>query len=242
MSDAWDERLRGRLKRAAGEVHPSDWATVERLADASSTPVTATRSSRHRRVLLVALASAGVIAAPVFALRHRITALFASSSPVQVSAVTVPTLPHGWTTLSSAPYILRPRGTQAETILTSWRYRASPFGPAGSIPPGGIMIGIRQLRSQVYGSANVNLCHDTPNLPGYPTIAPPLNLPGTTTSTLEGSPHVMEFRIFGRHRDYYDFEVRVDIDTRRPVTPSWQIADRVVRGLLFPAWPRVGDC
>jgi hypothetical protein len=105
------------------------------------------------------------------------------------------------------------------------------------------MISILQLRSQAYGSPNVNLCHDTPNLgSGYPALAPPLNLPAKTTSTLEGSPRVEEFRIFGRYRDYYNFEVRVDIDTRRPLAASWHTADGVVRGLRFPAWPRLSDC
>jgi hypothetical protein len=243
MSDGWDARLRGRLSQAAGEVLEGDWTAVERLARPGGTLGQPIRRSRgRRRTLVVALVLAAVVAAPAFAFRHRITALFASPSPVVVRAVTVPALPTGWTILSSAPYILRPGGTQAETILTSWRYQPSPFGPAGSIPPGGIMISIRLLRSQAYGSAHVNLCRDTPNVSGYPATALPLNLPDETTSTLEGSPSVQEFRILGRYRNYYNFEVRVDIDTRRPVARSWKTADGVVRGLRFPAWPRVSHC
>lgn len=248
MSDAWDEQLRGRLNRAVGEVREGSWAAVERLARSDSTlrtpsPRTPMRRSHGRhRMVLVALALVCVVAAPAFALRHRITALFASPSPVVVSAVAAPALPHGWRSLSSAPYILRSGGTQAETILTSWRYQPSPFGPAAAIPPGGIMISIRLLRSQAYGSPHVNLCRDTPSQSAYPAIAPPLNLPGKTTATLEGSPSVKEFRILGRYRNYYDFEVRVDIDTRRAVARDWKTADAVVRGLRFPAWPRVSDC
>ena len=196
---------------------------------------------RGIRALLLGI-SVALAALAAGAFGENLAALFGSPSPVVVSAVTAPALPHGWTSLSSAPYILRPGGTQAETILTSWRYQPSPFGPAGSIPPGGIMISIRLLRSQADGSAHVNLCHDTPDQSAYPAMAPPLNLPGETTSTLEGSPGVKEFRILGGYRNYYDFEVRVDIDTRAAVAGSWKTADGVVRGLRFPAWPRVSDC
>ena len=179
------------------------------------------------------------------ALGQRITDLLAlrSQSPMVVPPVTLPALPKGWTALSSVPFLLQPGGTQAQTIITSWGYRAAPGpGPAAEIPPGGIMIQVFLLRSQDYGSPKVNLCATTPKTPEYPPLTPPLTLPRTTTHTLEGAPGVKEFRIFGRYRDVYDFEIRADIDTRRPLGPRWFTAEAVVHGLRFPTWPLRQTC
>ena len=51
-----------------------------------------------------------------------------------------------------------------------------------------------------------------------------------------------EFRVFGRYRNYYNFEVRVDVDTRRPVRPRWSVAEKVVSGLRLPTWPTRRSC
>ena len=104
------------------------------------------------------------------------------------------------------------------------------------------MIDIMLLRTQAYRSHRVDLCSTTPVWPGHPRLTPPLTLPKTTTATFEGAPRVKEFRVFGRYRNYYNFEVRVDIDTRRPVRPKWSVAEKVVSGLRLPTWPTRRSC
>jgi len=158
--------------------------------------------------------------------------------------VTLPKLPTGWTAWSASPAFLTPHGTAVETIVTSWGYRFSAPGPGPGnvIPPGGAMIDVMLLRSQAYRTHRVNLCSTAPVWPGHPRLTPPLTLPRTTAATSEGAPGVKEFRVFGRYRDFYNFEVRVDIDTRRPIDHRWRVAERVVSGLRLPNWPTRRIC
>jgi hypothetical protein len=243
MDDTSDDSLRRRLSAVVGPADASDWAEVARLAQIVKSPRRRTlRLSRlamltHRRMLAVALGFAAVLAPPAFAVGYFVL----RSSPAVLATVTVPSLPTGWTVLTSGPYVLRPDGTHAYTIITSWRYRSSPEGPASEIPPGGILISVALLRGQTIG-ARINLCETAPTLSGYPRRTPPLTLPKTTTDTLDGAPHVKEFRVFGRYRNFYNFEVRADIDTRRQLGPRWSAAETVVRGLRFPAWPMKRTC
>jgi hypothetical protein len=168
----------------------------------------------------------------------------ATPTPTIVAPVTLSKLPAGWTAWSASPAFLTPHGTEVETIATSWGYRFSAPGPGPGnvIPPGGSMIDIMLLRSQAYRSHGVNLCSTAAVIAGHPRLTPPFTLPRTTTATSDGAPGVKEFRVFGRYRNYYNFEVRVNIDTGRPIHPRWRVADRVVSGLRFPTWPTRRIC
>ncbi len=243
MDEASHERLRERLNGAVGISVADDWSEVERLARTVRSPQT--RVSPHlrkaaltpRRVLLV-IGIAVALAPPALAIGY----LVLKSSPTVVRPVTLPTLPAGWTIVADSSQHLRPSGTQVQTLITSWRYRPSTEGPASEIPAGGIMISVALLRSRTYGSGRVDLCDSAPTLSQYPRLSPPLSLPKTTVDTLDAAPHVKEFRIFGRYRHLYDFEVRVDIDTRRPLRPRWSVAETIVHGLDFPKWPAQKAC
>lgn len=168
----------------------------------------------------------------------------ATPAATTVAPVTLPKLPAGWTAWSARPFLLKPHGTHVETTITSWGYRFSAPGPGpgNAVPAGGIMIDISLLRSQANRSHRVNLCSTAPVISGYPRVTLPLALPKTTTATLEGTPRVKEFRVFGRYRNLYNFEVRVDVDTRRPIGPRWSVAERVLSGLRFPNWPTRRSC
>ena len=184
--------------------------------------------------MVAALTFAAALVAPAFA----------APAATIVAPLALPKLPADWTAWSSRPVLLTPHGTEAETILTSWGYRFSAPGPGpgNAIPPGGSMIDIMLLRTQAYRSHRVDLCSTTPVWPGHPRLTPPLTLAKTTTATFEGAPRVKEFRVFGRYRNYYNLEVRVDIDTRRPVLPRWSVAEKVVSGLRLPTWPARRSC
>jgi hypothetical protein len=104
------------------------------------------------------------------------------------------------------------------------------------------MISVALLRNQGYHARKVDLCDATYSTSQYPRRSAPLTLPRTTTATLEGAPHVQDFRVLGRYHDSSEFEVRVDIDTRRPVGPAWRAADLIVRGLRLPQWPTKKNC
>lgn len=184
-----------------------------------------------------------VVATLTFAVALAAPAL-ATPSPAVVAPVRLPKLPAGWTAWSARPFLLTPHGAEAETIITSWGYRFSAPGPGPGnvIPPGGILIDVMLLRTNVDSSHRVNLCSTAPVMPGHPRLTPPLTLPRATAADFQGTPRVKEFRVFGRYRNLYNFEVRVDIDTRRPVGPRWSVAERVVSGLRFPNWPTRRSC
>jgi hypothetical protein len=245
MDDIPRDSLRQRLNAAVGTADASDWAEVEHLAQVirSGRPRTV-RLARigtfaRRRMLVVAFGIAAALAPPAFAVGY----LVLRSSPTTAPPVTLPTLPPGWTIVTDSAQSLQPTGsTNVETLLTSWHYRPTEEGPASVIPPGGTMISVTLSRFQAYHARKVNLCETTAKFPQYPRRSAPLTLPRTTTDTLDGQPHVTEFRVLGRYRDSYNFEVRVDIDTRRPVGPSWSKAEIVVGGLRFPKWPTNKSC
>jgi hypothetical protein len=147
-------------------------------------------------------------------------------------------LPKGWSTLPNTPIMLDRQGTSAEAMALSWRYTPGPTGPAGVLPRNGLMVWVLLLRS---GSTTVNLCRTTPRFSDHPARTFPLQLPRTTSQTLEGSPSVKEYRVFGRYADYYNFEVRVDI-APHAFPHAWQLATRVVAGIQFPTWPSLATC
>jgi hypothetical protein len=188
--------------------------------------------------LAIAIGLSAPFAAPALARGHR------AQQPARPTAtpVTLPTLPARWTVVSDSPQNLTPAGTYVETLITSWHYRPSEFGPASAIPAGGTMIIVRLSRTQAYHARKVNLCETTAKYSENPRRALPLSLPRITRDTLDGQPHVTEFRVFGRYRDSYNFELRVDIDTRRPLKPRWSVAQAIVHGLRFPQWPTKKAC
>lgn len=196
-----------------------------------------TRSSACRAVHGTRLATVALAAA---------LAASASAAPVAtvVGPVMLPKLPAGWTAWSARPNLLRPHGTYVQTSITSWGYRFTAPGPGAgaAIPPGGVYISVELLRSQAPHSPGVNLCSTAPVEPGHPRRMPPLTLPKTTTDTFEGTPHVKEYRVFGRYHNLYNFEVRADIDTRRPIRTRWAAAERIVSRLRFPKWPTRPRC
>jgi hypothetical protein len=244
----FDETLGRRLTNAI-EAGEGDWNDVVERASAAGRPPGRSRGGRrrgrgHGRRLALALALVALVAAPAFALRHQVADVFSSSPPTDGAPSAAPgLLPGGWSVLRSDPQRLSPRGTQAETTLTSWDYRSAPDGPAGSLPPGGIIINVALLRSQVPAAGSANLCRSAPTAADYPPRSLPLRLPQSTRFMLEGAAAAKEFRVFGSYQHHnYNFEVRVDIDTRRPLGPSWAVAQRVVAGLQFPTWPRLSRC
>jgi hypothetical protein len=91
------------------------------------------------------------------------------------------------------------------------------------------------------GSANVNLCRSAPHFADHPARTFPLRLPTTTSNTLDGTPKVKEYRVFGRYADYYNFEVRVDI-APHAAPDAWQLAAHVVAAIRFPTWPSLTTC
>jgi hypothetical protein len=245
MDDASRDLLRQRLNAAVGTAPDPDWRDVERLAQVA--PPRHGRTSGPRRVrtfarrqtLLFAVTLAAVLAPPAFAVGY----LVLKSSPATASAVSLPPLPHGWTIVTNSSQRLHSTSnTNVQTLITSWHYRPSYDGPASVIPPGGTMISVTLSRDQSYGAQQVNLCETTARLSQFPQRTPPLRIPRTTTSTLDGTPRVKEFRLLGRYRNSYNFEIRVDIDIRRPVGPRWAIAENIIRGLRFPRWPTDKAC
>jgi hypothetical protein len=245
MDDASHESLRHRLNAAAGTAEKGDWAEVERLARSMSSqgsrtaPLTRRGLLTRRRILVFVLGTVTALAPPAFAVGY----LVLRSTPITAPPVTLPTLPAGWTVVTDSPQDLKPTSnTNVETLITSWRYRPTQEGPASVIPPGGTMISVTLSRDQAYHARKVNLCEKTAKLAQYPPKTPPLTLPSTTTETFDGAPHVTELRVLGRYHDSYNFEVRVDIDTRRAVKPRWSVAEAIVRGLVFPKWPSDRSC
>jgi hypothetical protein len=135
-------------------------------------------------------------------------------------------LPAGWRQYGSGVVRLRGRGGESETFATSWDLdRANRHGPAGDLPRGGILVSVLLLRRCVAPG------------PDHPPLGSRLRLPRVAAGTLEGMPHVPEYRIFGaRDRDYYA-DVRVDINARRPSARLRREAQHALSVLRLPHWP-----
>lgn len=244
MDDSSQDILRQRLHIAVGTAPDADWEEVVRLAVAiAARPRRASRLRRigtfaRRQTAPFALALAVLLAPPAFAVGY----LVLKSSPATAPPVALPPLPAGWTIVTDSSQRLQSTSnTNVQTLITSWHYRPTYDGPASVTPPGGTMISVTLSRDQNY-ARKVNLCETTARLPQFPAWTPPLTLPRTTTNILDGTPSVKEFRVLGRYRNSYNFEIRVDVDTRRPVKPRWVIAESIIRGLRFPQWPTDRAC
>jgi hypothetical protein len=243
MNDASHETLQMRLNSAVRPAADPDWRDVVARA-AAPPPVRASGLQRigafaRRQTLLFAFGLAALLVPPAFAVGY----LVLKSSPPVASPVVLPPLPAGWTLVAnSGQHLKSAKNTNVETLITSWRYHPTSNGPASVIPPGGIMIGVTLSRDQRYGARKLDLCETTARLPQFPPRSLPLTLPRTTSDTLDGQPHVEEFRVLGRYRDSYNFEIRVDIDARRPIGPRWAQAETITRRLRLPRWPVAKAC
>jgi hypothetical protein len=115
-------------------------------------------------------------------------------------------LPHGWRAF---------QGPQGSAFATSWPYRQDSHGPAGSLPPNGIIV-------QVFFP------------PGAKTPYRPLKLviPKRPAALLEGTTDTPEYRIHGRVRGR-NVEVWVDIRNRHPTKAALRLAQRVVTAIRF---------
>ena len=118
--------------------------------------------------------------------------------------------------------------TIANTLAANWRAdRVGSHGWAAEMPRDGIAITVSLNGPPVR--------KDRLRSPYPPVGKDPLRLPDTTASALEGSPHVPEYRVFGRTPDYL-VEVRADINNPDPGSALVEEAQSVVRGLRLPDW------
>lgn len=146
-------------------------------------------------------------------------------------------LPRGWHAFQNDFGVLTRRGASVESYMLSWAYRPGPLG--WRIPPRGIAVGVLLLRR----GGTTNLCRSTPHMTGYPPIRRlPLRLPRTTSDRFEGSPNVLEYRVFGRMGDSYNVDLRVDVNSLHPTAAMLRTAQRVVNAIRFPTWPRLERC
>jgi hypothetical protein len=131
------------------------------------------------------------------------------------------------------------RGAVSEAIATSWRFdRSSRRGPAGDMPPGGIMVQVLLIRRAAGGERSPGLYREAPQLDAYPRIRRlPLRMPETPAGTLEGYDGVREYRIFGALRRDYHVEVRIDINAASPDQELRGQAQKALNALRFPDWP-----
>jgi hypothetical protein len=160
----------------------------------------------------------------------------AAAAAVLVHGASFRYLPPGWRAFE-APSVLNRTGADAGSYALSWAYRPNPHGWATSIPRNGIVVRVILIRRRAFGSPPTNLCEHTPRL-SRPIEHLPLRLPATTADRLEGSPRVLEYRVFGWFRGRYNIDLRVDINSTRPTRALLRTAQAVVSGLRFPRWPR----
>jgi hypothetical protein len=148
-----------------------------------------------------------------------------------VQAAVFGSLPPGWHQFDEE---VQRRGrchTVANTLAANWRAdRAGSHGWAADMPRDAIAITVSLI-----GPPR----RDDPLRAVYPPIGEvPLRLPPTTVSTLEGLPHVPEYRVYGRTPDYL-VEVRAAINNPEPGSVLVEEARWVVRGLRLPDWPEL---
>jgi hypothetical protein len=188
------------------------------------------------------LASNVVVLALVATAAHAV----APMPELDLNAVSVPPpsfshLPSRWRSFATSGD-LTPSGAQAGAFATSWPYRLATIdGPAGSIPSNAILVNVSLIRSNP-GKQTGSLCSRTPHLADHPPIRNlPLQLPPTTTATLDGTPWP-EYQAFGRLGNSYNLEVRVDISNRHPSPKLLDLAQRVVAAIRLPRWPTPTIC
>lgn len=195
------------------------------------------RARRWRPLAVIAVLVLGGTTAALGA-----AGVFRDLPPQAVLPATFSYLPKTWSTDSDELGVLSHSGAHADALALSWHYQPGwPTGPVGQLSKNRILVSVYLFRARA-GSAHVNLCATTPHLAGYPARLPPLQLPRATTQTLDATPNVPEYRVFGRYRDYYNFEIRVDIANPEPAPALWHLADRIVAGIVLPPWPLRRTC
>lgn len=148
-------------------------------------------------------------------------------------------LPAGWRQFNNGGAMVTSRGATAESFATSWRFdQSSRRGPAGDMPPGGIIVHVMLIRRAAGGRPSAGLCRGAPPLAQYPRIRRlPLRIPDSPAGTLEGYDGVPEYQIFGSVRNDYHVEVRVDINAPSPSRKLLRQAQQALNVLRLPDWP-----
>lgn len=148
-------------------------------------------------------------------------------------------LPVGWQQFTDGGARLTSRGGISEAFATSWRCKqSSPHGPAGDMPPGGIIVDVLLIRRAVGGRRSAALCRGVGPYPRYPHIRRrPLRLIDAAVGVLEGYPHVPEYRLFRTVREEYNVELRVAVNRASPDRALLREAQTVLDRLQLPHWP-----
>jgi hypothetical protein len=148
-------------------------------------------------------------------------------------------LPAGWRQFNDGGAMLTARGAVSETIATSWRFeRSSPRGPAGELPPGGVIVQVQLIRRAAGGRRSPGLCRGALRVHSHPRIRHlPLERPSAPSGGLEGNDAVPEYRIFAALHNDYHVEVRIDINDETPGNGLLREAQTVLNRLHFPNWP-----
>jgi hypothetical protein len=140
-------------------------------------------------------------------------------------------LPPGWRQFDELVQRRGPCHVIANSLAANFRAdRAGSHGWAATMPPDGIAIGVSLIGPVIPG--------DERRADYPPADELPLELPRTTTSSLEGSPDVPEYRVFRRTPDYL-VEVRADINNPEPGAALLDEAQSVVSRLRLPDWPEL---
>jgi hypothetical protein len=149
---------------------------------------------------------------------------------VESRSASFESLPPGWHQHGEPVQRIGPCRLVANTLAASWRAdRAGPFGWAADMPRDAITITVSLIGPPPPRSGR--------RVPYPPVARVPLELPAATESTLEGAPHVPEYRAFGRTADYL-VEVRAVINNRKPRRALLREAAGVVDRLRLPDWPK----
>jgi hypothetical protein len=161
---------------------------------------------------------------------------------IAVHAAKFAYVPVGWKTFDRDFALLHRRGADVESYALSWAYTPNSLGWASRMPPNAIGVHVILIRRSPT-NPTADLCGQTPHLPNFTLIRRfPLVLPHTTAATQEGEPNIPEYRVFGRFDDFYNIDLRVDINRVHPTPAMLQLAQHVVSGLRFPRWPLSTDC
>lgn len=152
---------------------------------------------------------------------------------------TFASLPPGWRQFDDGGARLTSRGGTSETFATSWRFeRLSLHGPAGDLPPGGVVVTALLIRRAAGGRPSAGLCRGDGPYPAYQRIRRrPLRLGNASIGELEGSERVAEYRLFRTVRDEYNVEIRVAINQASPGRAFLRTAQTVLGRLKLPHWP-----
>jgi len=148
-------------------------------------------------------------------------------------------LPAGWRQFDDGGVLLNRRGGVSETFATSWAFdRSARRGPAGDIPPGGVIVSVLLLRRAEGGRAAPELCRGLAPRPAYPRIRDSaLRMPDAPVGTLEGDEAVAGYRIRGTVRNDYHVEIRIDVKDSDPDRELIQRAQDALKELRLPNWP-----